>query len=160
MEHLFTHMWGQLHFHLACLLLRKTKREQGSWNEAGRLCSPLLLTALHVAPLESRLRIQLEDEFKNQFNIWAIEAAYRCCQAGTQNKLFYKNYYQVFLQTILFFILLGYILQNYARDDTKKLMDRIDKFCTGRWRERIYQVRIELFMQIILQILIIILMYI
>lgn len=83
-EHLYTHMWGQLHFHLACLLLRKTKREQGSWNEAGRLCSPLLLTALHVAPLENRLRIQLEDDgFKNQFNIWAIEAAYRCCQAGT-----------------------------------------------------------------------------
>ncbi|KYM98884.1 E3 SUMO-protein ligase RanBP2, partial [Cyphomyrmex costatus] len=113
-EHLFTHMWGQLHFHLACLLLRKTKCEQGSWNEAGRLCSPLLLTALHVAPLENRIRIQLEDEFKNQFNIWAMEAAYRCCQAG-------------------------YILQNYARDDTKKLMDRIDKFCTGLWRERIYQ---------------------
>ncbi|KYM79611.1 E3 SUMO-protein ligase RanBP2, partial [Atta colombica] len=113
-EHLFTHMWGQLHFHLACLLLRKTKREQGSWNEAGRLCSPLLLTALHVAPLENRIRIQLEDEFKNQFNMWAMEAAYRCCQAG-------------------------YILQNYARDDTKKLMDRIDKFCTGLWRERIYQ---------------------
>lgn len=84
-EHLFTHMWGQLHFHLACLLLRKTKREQGSWNEAGRLCSPLLLTALHVAPLENRLRMQLEnDGFKNQFNIWAMEAAYRCCQAGTK----------------------------------------------------------------------------
>ncbi|XP_011864224.1 PREDICTED: E3 SUMO-protein ligase RanBP2-like [Vollenhovia emeryi] len=114
-EHLFTHMWGQLHFHLACLLLRKTKREQGSWNEAGRLCSPLLLTALHVAPLENRMRIQLEDDgLKNQFNVWAMEAAYRCCQAG-------------------------YILQNYARDDTKKLIDRIDKFCTGLWRERVYQ---------------------
>ncbi|XP_012522042.1 E3 SUMO-protein ligase RanBP2 [Monomorium pharaonis] len=114
-EHLLMHMWGQLHFHLACLLLRKTKREQGSWNEAGRLCSPLLLTALHVAPLENRIRIQLEDDgFKNQFNVWTTEAAYRCCQAG-------------------------YILQNYARDDTKKLMDRIDKFCTEHWRERIYQ---------------------
>ncbi|XP_011170959.2 E3 SUMO-protein ligase RanBP2 [Solenopsis invicta] len=114
-EHLLMHMWGQLHFHLACLLLRKTKREQGSWNEAGRLCSPLLLTALHVAPLESRIRIQLEAEgFKNHFNIWVIEAAYRCCQAG-------------------------YILRDYARDDMKKLMDRIDKFCTGQWRERIYQ---------------------
>lgn len=40
--------------------------------------------------------------------------------------------------------LIGYILQNYARDDTKKLIDRIDKFCTGLWRERIYQVLIEL----------------
>ncbi|TGZ32049.1 E3 SUMO-protein ligase RanBP2 [Temnothorax longispinosus] len=124
-EHLFTHMWGQLHFHLACLLLRKTKREQGSWNETGRLCSPLLLTALHVAPLENRIRIQLEDDgFKNQFNIWIMEAAYRCCQAGTQDR-----------DRELF----CYILQNYARDDIKKLMDRIDKFCTGHWRERIYQ---------------------
>ncbi|KAL6255296.1 hypothetical protein P5V15_013636 [Pogonomyrmex californicus] len=114
MEHLFMHMWGQLHFHLACLLLRKTKREQGSWSEVGRLCSPLLLTALHVAPLENRLRIQLEDDgLRNLFNVWVMEAAYRCCQAG-------------------------YILQNYAKDDTKKLMDRIDKFCTGSWRERIY----------------------
>ncbi|KAL0127950.1 hypothetical protein PUN28_003304 [Cardiocondyla obscurior] len=114
-EHLFTHMWGQLNFHLACLLLRKTKREQGSWNEAGRLCSPLLLTTLHVAPLESRISIHLEDDrFKNHFNIWAMEAAYRCCQAG-------------------------YILQNYARENVKKLMDRIDKFCSGGWRNRIYQ---------------------
>ncbi|EFN63981.1 E3 SUMO-protein ligase RanBP2 [Camponotus floridanus] len=114
-EHLFTHMWGQLHFHLACLLLRKTKREQGSWSEAGRLCAPLLLIALHMTPLEMRTSIHLEDDAsKNQLNIWIKEAAYRCCQAG-------------------------YILQNYARDDTKKLLDRIDKFCTGLWRERIYQ---------------------
>lgn len=115
MEHLFTHMWGQLHFHLACLLLRKTKREQGSWSETGRLCAPLLLVALHMVPLETRTGIHLEnDAFKNQLNIWIKEAAYRCCQAG-------------------------YILQNYAKDDTKKLLDRIDKFCTGLWRERIYQ---------------------
>ncbi|XP_029672803.1 E3 SUMO-protein ligase RanBP2 [Formica exsecta] len=115
MEHLLTHMWGQLHFHLACLLLRKTKREQGSWSEAGRLCAPLLLIALHMTPLETRIGIHLEDDAsKNQLNIWIKEAAYRCCQAG-------------------------YILQNYARDDTKKLLDRTDKFCTGLWRERIYQ---------------------
>ncbi|XP_029155568.1 E3 SUMO-protein ligase RanBP2 [Nylanderia fulva] len=114
-EHLFTHMWGQLHFHLACLLLRKTKREQGSWSETGRLCAPLLLVALHMAPLETRTGMHLEDDaFKNQLNIWIKEAAYRCCQAG-------------------------YILQNYAKDDAKKLLDRIDKFCTGLWRERIYQ---------------------
>ncbi|XP_012218383.1 E3 SUMO-protein ligase RanBP2 [Linepithema humile] len=114
-KHLFMHMWGQLHFHLACLLLRKTKREQGSWSEAGRLCAPLLLTALHVAPLESRTCVHLENEgFKNQFKLWNKEAAYRCCQAG-------------------------HILQDYAKNDTKKLIDRIDKFCTGHWRERIYQ---------------------
>jgi len=83
MKHLLMHMWGQLHFHLACLLLRKTKREQGSWNEAGRLCAPLLLTALHVAPLENRTCAHLEnDGFKDQFKLWSKEAAYRCCQAG------------------------------------------------------------------------------
>lgn len=82
-EHLFTHMWGQLHFHLACLLLRKTKREQGSWSEAGRLCAPLLLIALHMTPLETRTCIHLEnDASKNQLNVWIKEAAYRCCQAG------------------------------------------------------------------------------
>ncbi|XP_072764779.1 E3 SUMO-protein ligase RanBP2 [Anoplolepis gracilipes] len=114
-EHLFTHMWGQLHFHLACLLLRKTKREQGSWSEAGRLCAPLLLIALHMSPLETRTCIHLEDDAsKNQLSVWIKEAAYRCCQAG-------------------------YILQNYAKDDTKKLLDKIDKFCTGLWRERTYQ---------------------
>lgn len=82
-EHLFTHMWGQLHFHLACLLLRKTKREQGSWSEAGRLCAPLLLVALHMTPLETRIHLE-DDASKNQLNIWIKEAAYRCCQAGMQ----------------------------------------------------------------------------
>lgn len=81
-KHLFMHMWGQLHFQLACLLLRKTKREQGSWSEAGRLCAPLFLTALHVAPLESRTCTNLGNEFKDQFKLWSKEAAYRCCQAG------------------------------------------------------------------------------
>lgn len=36
---------------------------------------------------------------------------------------------------------LGHVLQDYARDVTKKLMDKIDKFCTGKWRERVYQVQ-------------------
>lgn len=92
MEHLFTHMWGQLHFHLACLLLRKTKREQGSWSETGRLCAPLLLVALHMVPLETRTGIHLEnDAFKNQLNIWIKEAAYRCCQAGKRRSAKFVN---------------------------------------------------------------------
>lgn len=42
----------------------------------------------------------------------------------------------ILINIVLF---LGHILQDYAKDDTKKLIDRIDKFCTGHWRERIYQ---------------------
>jgi len=89
-EHLFTHMWGQLNFHLACLLLRKTKREQGSWSEAGRLSAPLFLTALDVGTLPTGTRVHLvADELKNQYNTWNQDASYRCCQAGIQNVLQY-----------------------------------------------------------------------
>lgn len=49
-------------------------------------------------------------------------------------KIITKYFYNFILYSI------GYILQNYARDDIKKLIDKIDKFCTGLWRERIYQV--------------------
>ncbi|XP_014473686.1 PREDICTED: E3 SUMO-protein ligase RanBP2-like [Dinoponera quadriceps] len=115
-EHMLTHMWGQLHLHLACLLLRKTKREQGSWSEAGRLCAPLLLTALQVTPIDptATWTVHIKDPSKNLINLWHTEGSYRCSQAG-------------------------HVLQDYAKDNTKKLMDKIDKFCTGKWRERVYQ---------------------
>ncbi|CAL7942946.1 unnamed protein product [Xylocopa violacea] len=115
-EHMLLHMWGQLHFHLACLVLRKTKAGEDSWSEAGRLCGPLLLTALHVAPIDPTTiwTMHLKDKLKNQVHIWYREGSYRCSQAG-------------------------HVLQNYARDNTKKLLDKIDKFCTSSWRERLYQ---------------------
>lgn len=113
---MFNHMWGQLHYQLACLLLRKTKREQGSWSDAGRLCAPLLLTAMHVAPFDTTApwALNIKDPTKAQIQLWRREGSYRCSQAG-------------------------HVLQDYARDDTKRLMDKIDKFCIGSWRERIYQ---------------------
>lgn len=115
-EHMLLHMWGQLHFHLACLILRKIKAGEDSWSEAGRLCGPLLLTALHVTPIDPTAvwTMHLKDRLKNQTHIWYREGSYRCSQAG-------------------------HVLQDYARDNTKKLLDKIDKFCTSSWRERIYQ---------------------
>ncbi|XP_015598012.1 E3 SUMO-protein ligase RanBP2 isoform X2 [Cephus cinctus] len=114
-ESMFTHMWGQLHFHLASLLLRKTKREQGSWAEAGRLCAPLLFIALHVTPLDitAPWATQLKDICKTQVQLWYKEGHYRCSQAG-------------------------HVLHDYARNDTKRLLDKIDRFCSGAWRERVY----------------------
>ena len=109
-------MWGQLHFHLACLILRKTKAGEDSWSEAGRLCGPLLLTALHVAPIDPTAvwTMHLKDRLKNLVHVWYREGSYRYSQAG-------------------------HVLQDYARDNTKKLLDKIDKFCTSSWRERVYQ---------------------
>lgn len=113
---MFTHMWGQLHFHVACLILRKTKREQGSWSEAGRLCAPLFLTALHVTPVDptSPWAVHLKNESKNQVNLWYKDGSYRCSQAC-------------------------HVLQDYARDEPNRLLEKIDKFCTGSWRDRIFQ---------------------
>nr|XP_034186328.1 ranBP2-like and GRIP domain-containing protein 4 [Osmia lignaria] len=115
-EHMMLHMWGQLHFHLACLVLRKTKAGEDSWSEAGRLCAPLLLTALHVTPIDPTAvwTMHLMDRLKNQVHVWYREGSYRCSQAG-------------------------HVLQDYARDNEKKLLDRIDKFCTSSWRQRVYQ---------------------
>lgn len=83
-EEMLTHMWGQLHFHLACLLLRKTKREQGSWDEASQLCAVLFLFALHVHPIDSTASwaIHGKDQFKNLISVWYREGSYRCSQAG------------------------------------------------------------------------------
>ncbi|XP_033209269.1 E3 SUMO-protein ligase RanBP2 isoform X2 [Belonocnema kinseyi] len=116
MDNMFSHMWGQLNLHIACLMLRKTKREQGSWGETGRLCAPLFLTALHVAPVDptSPWAVHIKDWSKNQVQIWHKEGSYRCSQAG-------------------------HVLQDYARDEPNRLMEKIDKFCTGAWRERIFQ---------------------
>nr|XP_012149245.1 PREDICTED: E3 SUMO-protein ligase RanBP2-like isoform X1 [Megachile rotundata] len=115
-EHMMLHMWGQLHFHLACLVLRKTKEEKDSWSEAGRLCAPLLLTALHVTPIDPTVvwTMHLLDRLKNQVQVWYREGSYRCSQAG-------------------------HVLQDYARDNPKKLLDRIDRYCTSSWRQRVYQ---------------------
>ncbi|KAK1127033.1 hypothetical protein K0M31_004646 [Melipona bicolor] len=115
-EHMLLHMWGQLHFHLAYLILRKTKVVEDSWSEAGRLCGSLLLTALHITPIDPTAvwTMHLKDRFKNQVHVWYREGAYRYSQAG-------------------------HVLQDYARDNTKKLLDKIDKFCTSSWRERVYQ---------------------
>ncbi|OAD60504.1 E3 SUMO-protein ligase RanBP2, partial [Eufriesea mexicana] len=115
-EHMLLHMWGQLHFHLACLILRKTKAGGDSWSEAGRLCGPLLLTALHVTPIDLTAvwTMHLKDSLKNEIHVWYREGSYRCSQAG-------------------------HVLQDYARDNTKKLLDKIDKFCTSSWRDRVYQ---------------------
>ncbi|XP_051162746.1 E3 SUMO-protein ligase RanBP2-like [Leptopilina boulardi] len=116
MENMFTHMWGQLHFHVACLILRKTKREQGSWSEAGRLCAPLFLTALHVTPIDSTSpwAVHLKNDSKNQVHLWYKDGSYRCSQSG-------------------------HVLQDYARDEPNRLLEKIDKFSTGTWRERIFQ---------------------
>ncbi|XP_076685558.1 E3 SUMO-protein ligase RanBP2 [Andrena cerasifolii] len=115
-ENMLLHMWGQLHFHLACLFLRKTKGGEDSWTEAGRLCAPLLLTALHVTPIDPTgvWTMHLKDRLTKQVRVWYREGSYRCSQAG-------------------------HVIQDYARDNTKKLLDKIDKFCTNSWRERVYQ---------------------
>ncbi|XP_053980788.1 E3 SUMO-protein ligase RanBP2-like [Hylaeus volcanicus] len=116
-KNVLLHMWGQLNFHLACLFLRKTKRREDSWFEAGRLCTPLLLTALHVTPIDptalwtTHLKNRL---VKNLVHVWHREGSYRCSQAG-------------------------HVLRDYARDNKKKLLDKIDKFCTNSWREHNYQ---------------------
>lgn len=109
-------MWGQLHYHLACLLLRKTKREQGSWSDTGRLCAPLLLAAMHVQPIDptATWALSLKEQTKLQLQLWQREGSFRCSQAG-------------------------HVLQDYARDDVKRMMEKIDKLCIGSWRERIYQ---------------------
>ncbi|KAI4490963.1 hypothetical protein M0802_010539 [Mischocyttarus mexicanus] len=116
-EEMLTHMWGQLHFHLACLLLRKTKREQGSWEETSRLCSVLFLFALHIHPMDTTASwiVHGKEQFKNLVPVWSREGSYRCSQAGN-------------------------VLQDCAKNNVKKLMNKIDTFLyTDAWRERIYQ---------------------
>ncbi|XP_058807194.1 E3 SUMO-protein ligase RanBP2-like isoform X2 [Phymastichus coffea] len=115
-ESIFMHMWGQLHFHMACLLLQNTQRDQSSWSEAARLSAPLLLTAVHIKPIDltASWAMQADSSIKSQLQIWYREGSYRCSQAG-------------------------HVLRDYSRGNQKKLISDIEKFCIGSWRERIYQ---------------------
>ncbi|KAJ8686803.1 hypothetical protein QAD02_022597 [Eretmocerus hayati] len=115
-EGIFAHMWGQLQLHMACLVLQNTKRENSSWSETGRLCTPLLLAALHVKPIDLSVSwaIHVDRSLKNLLQLWYKEGSYRCSQAG-------------------------HILHDYARGNPKKLTTSIEKFCSGSWRERVYQ---------------------
>lgn len=74
-DQMFHHMWGQLHYHLACLLLRKAKREQKNWIETARLSSPLLLTAFHTSPIDltGSWAANLKGSSKTLASIWRKE---------------------------------------------------------------------------------------
>lgn len=80
LEHLLDHMRGQLHFHLGCLILKKTKRGNWlGWSESGLLCSPIFLTALHTSVIDPAApwAANLKDTTKNLVQIWNKEGAYR-----------------------------------------------------------------------------------
>lgn len=115
-ESVFLHMWGQLHLHMACLLIQNAKREQGSWNEAARLSAPLFLHAVHIKPFDTSASwvTHLDHALKKQLQVWYREGSYRCSQAG-------------------------HILYDLSEGNQNKLIDSIEKFCTGSWRERLYQ---------------------
>ncbi|KAK0161304.1 hypothetical protein PV327_009789 [Microctonus hyperodae] len=114
-EQMFQHMWGQLNYHLACLLIRKVKREQKNWIEIGRLCSALLLGAIHSTPIDltTSWAINLK-EFKELATLWNKEGSYRCSQAA-------------------------HTLKDYGKDNPKRLMDKIDEYFNSTWRENIYR---------------------
>ncbi|CAD6240986.1 GSCOCG00009041001-RA-CDS [Cotesia congregata] len=115
-DQMLHHMWGQLHYHLACLLLRKAKREQKNWIETARLSSPLLLSAFHTSPIDltGSWAANLKGSSKTLASLWRKEGCYRCSQAA-------------------------HVLQDYARDNPKKLMDKIEEFMNNSWRENIYR---------------------
>ncbi|XP_057333326.1 E3 SUMO-protein ligase RanBP2-like [Microplitis mediator] len=115
-DQMFHHMSGQLYYHLACLLLRKAKREQKNWTETARLCCPLLLSAFHAAPIDptGSWTTGLKAPSKTLVNLWRKEGCYRCSQAA-------------------------HVLQDYARDNPKKLMGKIEEFMNNSWRENIYR---------------------
>lgn len=114
LESMYMHMWGQLHFHMACLLLRNTKRDQGSWTEAGRLCAPLLLTAMHVKPVDltATWMMHFDESVKYQIQLWYREGSYRCSQAGSSidflllEMICYHNRYLLLCEVVdsLFFL--------------------------------------------------------
>ncbi|KAK0080119.1 hypothetical protein PV325_000425 [Microctonus aethiopoides] len=115
-EQMFQHMWGQLNYHLACLLIRKVKREQKNWIEIGRLCSALLLGAIHSTPIDlsTSWAINLKEPLKGLVTLWNKEGSYRCSQAA-------------------------HTLKDYGKDNPKRLMDKIDEYFNSTWRENIYR---------------------
>ncbi|XP_003424125.1 E3 SUMO-protein ligase RanBP2-like [Nasonia vitripennis] len=108
-ECILKHMWGQLNFHLACLLLMDTHRDPFGRSEAAYLCAPLLLTAMLVNPIDSEAFWD-----RQRLQTWYHEGSYRCSQAG-------------------------HVLYNYARGNHEKLINNIKKFCTGPWKKLVYK---------------------
>ncbi|OXU19331.1 hypothetical protein TSAR_016190 [Trichomalopsis sarcophagae] len=108
-ECILKHMWGQLNFHLACLLLMNTHRDPFSRGEAAFLCTPLFFTAMLVEPIDLEAFGDRE-----RLQTWYHEGSYRCSQAG-------------------------HVLYNYARGNKEELVNNLKSLCTGSWKKLVYQ---------------------
>ncbi|XP_069676446.1 E3 SUMO-protein ligase RanBP2 isoform X2 [Periplaneta americana] len=109
------HVRGQLCLHLATLVLKKANKERGNWREACRVSSPLLLLALSPPiDMQSTWLLQATETRKKTVDLWAKETAYRNSQAG-------------------------HVLLSMVRERRSQFLDRISQYCSGNWRERVFQ---------------------
>ncbi|KAG8230955.1 hypothetical protein J437_LFUL010842 [Ladona fulva] len=113
------HMRGQLVLHLATLIFRKVK-EPSSWRKASKAAGALLLLAVGFggdAPPDPQppWAIKLSDVRRKEVARWAVETSFRVSQAG-------------------------HILLGLSRDRGLHFMEQIGQFCTGAWREQVYQI--------------------
>lgn len=140
-ENVLNHMWAQLHFHMACLIMRKTLRERGSWTESSTQFFPLLLTAMQTKPfdLAAPWIMNLKDQTKQLVSIMHKEAAYRWAF------IFFHEPKTFLTLSLNYRISLsrcsqaGHVMHDLVRNNVKSQMDKIAIFCCKGWRERLYK---------------------
>lgn len=109
------HMRAQLCLHFATALFKKAKKEPSTWVDLSRPVAPLLLNAM-VLPVDAHAGWVSQTPKCRWKGIewWAKDAAYRNSQAG-------------------------HLLQSLVMDRRSHFLERVAQFCTGNWRERLYQ---------------------
>ncbi|GLG99976.1 E3 SUMO-protein ligase RanBP2 [Gryllus bimaculatus] len=109
------HQRAQLCLHYATALFKKAKKEPSSWIDVSRIVAPLLLHAL-VPPVDihSGWISQTSKSRRKCVEWWAKEGAYRNSQAG-------------------------HLVLSLVTDRRSHFLERVIQFCTGNWRERLYQ---------------------
>ncbi|XP_071455699.1 E3 SUMO-protein ligase RanBP2 isoform X2 [Hetaerina americana] len=113
------HMRGQLVLHLATLLFRKVKKDTVAWREVSKAAAALLMHAVGFggnSPPDPQPPwvMRLPEARRTEVARWAVETSFRVSQAG-------------------------HILMGLQRDRGSHFLDQIGNFCTGNWRERVYQ---------------------
>ncbi|XP_067013935.2 E3 SUMO-protein ligase RanBP2 [Anabrus simplex] len=110
------HQRGQLCLHFATLLLKRAKKERSNWRDVCRVVAPLLLLAMSPPPDQNgSWLLHATKSRRKAAEWWVKEGAYRNSQAGH--------------------VILG-LLQ---RENRTQFKDHVRQFCSGNWRERVYQ---------------------
>ncbi|CAH2229916.1 jg24525 [Pararge aegeria aegeria] len=114
---LLKHHQGQLAFHTATFLLKKTKKGQFHWREIKDCSATLMLIAWQTIPIDPKVNwlTHAPEKQQNAVRRWYLEGSYRCSQSG------------------------HFLLAN-MQDKSEVFIDEVSQFCSKTyWKDSLYE---------------------